>query len=75
MTACVKKRYFKFRYKNQPYTNAYTFTYTHIYIWFYYKKENYSKYNDLTKSVIDSQATFIFFFNLLRRILKELSKT
>ena len=25
MTACVKKRYFKFRYKNQPYTNAYTY--------------------------------------------------
>lgn len=35
MTACVKKRYFKFRYKNQPYTNAYTLTmYTHLYMVF-----------------------------------------
>ncbi len=34
----------------------------HTFIYgFTIKKENYSKYNDLIKSVIDSQETFIFF--------------
>ena len=37
-------------------------------------KKDYSKRNDLIKSVIDSQETFIFFFNLLRRIRKELPR-
>lgn len=46
--------------------------YTHLYMVF--TKKDHPKRNDLIKLVIDSQETFIFFFNLLRRIRKELPR-